>query len=85
MEKRGNKRMERMSTRKMYRKLAKKHKTTVGEVKKEMQDAIYYAYQISSKDISVKAMQDKIPSKGEIPNVEEVVRFAANQIITKNN
>lgn len=72
-----------MSTRKIYRKLARKYKTTVGEVKQEMQNAICYAFQDSSKDISKKAIQEKILSKGEIPSVEEVLQFAVTQVREK--
>ena len=49
-----------------------------------MQNAICYAYQDPSKDISKKAMQAKISSKGEIPSVEEVLQFAVTQVREKN-
>lgn len=72
-----------MSTRKIYRKLAKKYKTTAEEIKREMQNAIYYAYQDPFKDTSKKAIQAEIPSKGEIPTVEEVLQFAVTRVREK--
>ena len=79
---------EQMSKRRIYRKIARKYKTTVGEVKREMQNAICYAYQLKLSFQALKGFdfisQAKISSKGEIPSVEEVLQFAVTQVREKN-
>lgn len=72
-----------MSMRKIYRKIAKQHGTTVAEVKKEMQNAINYAYQHTPDNGVTNAYQNRVPRKGEIPTSEELIRYCAGEVKKK--
>ena len=67
------------SMRRIYRKIAKEHGISVKEVKAEMQAALNAAYQ-HSQDPVMAANQQHVPKKGEIPTVEEFIRYASGQI-----
>lgn len=73
-----------MNMRKIYRKIAKEHGTTVAEVKKEMQNAINYAYQHTPDDGVTAAYQNRVPRKGEIPTSEELIRYCAGEVKRKS-
>lgn len=49
------------------------------EVKHDMQSAINEAYSDSKNNNVIKAYQDKVPRKGEVPTVEEFIHYAANK------
>lgn len=69
-----------MSMRGIYRKVAKKYGVSVGEVKREMQSAIGYAYMKSDQSESEKRIQASVICKDEIPTTDEFIRFVANKI-----
>lgn len=70
-----------MSMRKIYRKVAKRYGVSVAEVKKEMQAAITDAYTNPLNDNEItKAYQRRVPSKGEIPTPDELIRYASEQL-----
>ncbi len=69
-----------MSNRKIYRKIAKEHGVSAKEVKEDMQAAINHAYQNTPNDGITGAYQNRVPRKGEIPTVDEFIRYAANEV-----
>ena len=60
--------------RKIYRQIAKKHKTNIGEVKREMQKAVDAAYVFPS------AEAENVPRKGEKPTIEEFIDYSVKKI-----
>ena len=68
-----------MSNRKIYRKIAKENNTTIVEVKREMQMALEYGYKNPSNSI-MKAHQNQVPHKGEIPTPEEFIAYVVDKI-----
>jgi len=70
-----------MSNRKIFRKIAKENKVTVAEVKQEMQAALEYAY-TSNDDGIIKAYQEQVSRKGEVPTPEEFIKYAINKVKT---
>lgn len=72
-----------MSMRKVYRKVARKYGVTVEEVKREMQSAIDETYNNSDNNDITKAYQNKVPREGEIPTVDEFIRYASNKAKNK--
>ena len=70
------------SMRSIYRKIAKAHGVSVKEVREEMQGALNAAYQ-NNGDPVITANQQRIPKKGEIPTVEEFLRYASGEIRKK--
>lgn len=60
-----------MNYRQIIKRIAKENHTTPEEVEYEMQKAIDAAY--DNPDPQVKAMQQKIPCKGERPTPEEFI------------
>lgn len=64
----------------IYRKIAKEHGVSVEQVKREMQDAIDYAYQNKPNDELTAFNQNRVPRKDEIPTVEEFIKYGANRI-----
>lgn len=69
-----------MSSRSIYRKIAKENGVTVAEVKHDMQEALDHAFKNQPQDGVTKAYQDKVPRKGEVPTPEEFIRYAANEV-----
>lgn len=67
-----------MANRSTYRKLAKKHGVTVKELKGDMQEALNYAYETPTNEIT-KAYQNRVPRKGETPTVNEFVNYAVKK------
>lgn len=65
--------------RKIYREVARKHGVSVAEVKWELQEAINAAYR-NPPDDGVRAWQNRVPRKGEIPTMDEFIRYAAGTI-----
>jgi len=74
-----------MSMRKIYRKIAKKHGVTVGEVKREMQKAIDLTYQKSDASEGEKGKQRSPPYQGEKPNPEEFIHYIAQEVKVRKN
>ncbi len=72
-----------MGMRKIYRKIARQNGVTVEEVKRDMQSAINEAYSDPKNNHVIKAYQDKVPRKGEVPTVEEFIHYAANKAKVK--
>ena len=70
------------SMRSIYRKIAKAHGVSVKEVREEMQGALNAAYQ-NNRDPVITANQQRISKKGEIPTVEEFLRYASGEIQKK--
>ena len=70
------------SMRSIYRKIAKEHGVSVKEVKEKMQAALNAAYQ-NNRDPVIAANQQRVPKKGEIPTVEEFLRYVSGQIKKK--
>lgn len=69
-----------MGMRKIYRQIAKKNGVTLAEVKRDMQEAIAYAYKNTPDDGITAAYQKHVPHKGETPTVDEVIRYAAQKV-----
>ncbi|HBV67862.1 MAG TPA: hypothetical protein DEF04_06540 [Clostridiales bacterium] len=67
-----------MSMRKIYRKIARKNGVTVAEIKREMQAAINEAYNSTDNGIT-RAYQERVPRNGDIPTVDEFIRYAADE------
>ncbi len=57
-----------------YRAIAKENKTSIGVVKREMQNAINYAY------IKPSFHANCIPRKGEVPTIDEFINYTSNRI-----
>lgn len=72
-----------MSMRKVYRKVARKYGVTVEEVKREMQSAINETYNNPDNNDITKAYQNKVPREGEIPTVDEFIRYTSNKAKNK--
>lgn len=73
-----------MNVRRMYRQIARKNGVTVKEVRDGMKEAVCAAYQNSQGDGGVTAAyRGRIPCRSNIPTPEEVIRFAAGEILRK--
>lgn len=71
-----------MSNRSIYRKIAKQNGISMKEVKIEMQAALEYAF-TSNDDSIIKAYQEQVPRRGEVPTPEEFIKYAVNNQISK--
>lgn len=69
-----------MSMRKIYRKIAREHGVSVAEVKRDMQAAINYTYEHTPDNGVTEAYQNRVLRKGEIPTVEEFIKYAATEV-----
>lgn len=74
-----------MGMRKIYRKVARKYGVTVEEVKREMQSAINETYTNPQINDVTKTFQDRIPRKGEVPTVDEFIRYMADKAKKKQD
>lgn len=63
-----------MIYKRIFRKIAKENKITISKVKEEMQIAIEYAYK-NPNDGIIKAFQDRVPCKGEVPTPDEFIKY----------
>ena len=67
-------------SRRIYRKIAKKHGVSIEEVRQDIQNAIDLAYTDSNlSPINIKA-QNAVPRKGEIPTPDELICHIANEV-----
>lgn len=57
-----------------YRKIAKQHKVSVSDVKKDMQEAINEAYKNPTMHANC------VPRKGEVPTIDEFISYTANRV-----
>lgn len=73
-----------MSMRSIYRKIAREHGVSVAEVKHDMQIAINTAYDNPPDDGVIKAYQNRIPRKSDIPTIEEFIRYTVKEVKKKN-
>ena len=64
----------------IYRKVAKKHGISIGEVKRETEAAIKGAYKNPYKSEGEAALQNSVIHRGEIPATEEMIRFVVSKI-----
>lgn len=65
-----------MNMKKIYKKVAKQYGVTVEEVQREIQAAITDAYTDPRNDDGITSVYQKnVPSKGEIPTSDEVIRY----------
>lgn len=69
-----------MSMRNIYRKIAKEHGVTVEEVKRDMQEAIKYAYENKPKYYDVSVEQKSLHNNDEIPTTEEFIEYIIKEI-----
>lgn len=69
-----------MSMRNIYRKIAKEHGVTVEEVKRDMQEAINYAYENKLKYYDVSVEQKSLHNSDEIPTAEEFIEYIIKEI-----
>ena len=66
--------------RRIYRKIAKNHGVSVGEVRQDIQNAIDFAYSDpDSSLINIKA-QNSVPRKDEIPTPDELICHIVNEV-----
>lgn len=74
-----------MSMRKIYKKVAKQNGVSIAEVKREIQAAITATYTdpLNQNEIT-KAYQRRVPCKGEIPTPDELIRYLAHEVPTRN-
>ncbi|MFZ7121615.1 MAG: sporulation initiation factor Spo0A C-terminal domain-containing protein [Eubacteriaceae bacterium] len=66
--------------RSIYRRIAKKHGVSASEVKREMQEAIDYAYKYNTNNKITVAYQNQVPCEEGIPTTEEFIRFLINKL-----
>ncbi|TAH59959.1 MAG: sporulation initiation factor Spo0A [Gottschalkiaceae bacterium] len=64
----------------IYRKIARKYGVSVEEVKKDMQDAIDYAYEKDKKSDKERILQENISFKGKTPTTAEFINQVTEQI-----
>ncbi|NLK37609.1 MAG: sporulation initiation factor Spo0A [Epulopiscium sp.] len=69
-----------MSMRHIYRKIAREHGVTIGEVKRDMQAAIQDAYHNNNKSYDEIDLQESILRKNKIPTAEELIRYVSMQV-----
>ena len=70
-----------MGMRKILKEIARENGVSVKEVREEMQRAITEAWTNPPKDGGVTAAyQRRVPSRGEIPTPEELIRYLAAEI-----
>ncbi|MEA5083374.1 hypothetical protein SDC9_187768 [bioreactor metagenome] len=69
-----------MSMRNIYRKIAKEHGVTVEEVKRDMQEAINYAYENKLKYYDVSVEQKSLHNSEDVPTTEEFIKCVINEI-----
>lgn len=69
-----------MSMRNVYRKIAKEHGVTVEEVKRDMQEAINYAYENKLKYYDVSVEKKSLHNNEDIPTTEEFIEYIINEI-----
>lgn len=70
-----------MKMKKILKQVAKENGVTVEEVLADIQEAITEAWTNPPKDGGVTAAyQRRVPSRGEIPTPEELIRYAAGEI-----
>ncbi|MDO5346867.1 MAG: sporulation initiation factor Spo0A C-terminal domain-containing protein [Lachnospiraceae bacterium] len=69
-----------MNMRKIYRKVAKAHKASVEEVRREMQYAIEQAWNNPEKTSENIAMQRKISPDGSVPTPDVVIKALAKEL-----
>ena len=66
--------------RRIYRKIARNHGVSVGEVRQDIQNAIDFAYSDpNSSLINIKA-QNAVPRKDEIPTQDELICHIVNEV-----
>lgn len=69
-----------MSNRKIYRKIAKENKMNMCEVKQAMQSALDYSFQNPNNPSIIKAYQNQVPRKGEVPTSDEFIKYAVQKL-----
>lgn len=69
-----------MSMRSIYRKIAHEHGVSVAKVKQDMQAAINEAYDKPPDDNVTQAYQNRVPRKGDVPTVEEFIKYTVNEV-----
>ncbi len=74
-----------MSNRKLYREIAKKNGVSMKEVKHDMQEALNHAYNNPNANGIIKAHQNQVPKKDEIPTPDEFINYAVKKIKEKEN
>ena len=72
-----------MSNRKIYRKIAKESKINMCQVKQAMQSALDFAFQNPNNPSIIKAYQNQVPRKGEVPTPDEFIQYAVQKLINK--
>lgn len=72
-----------MNMREIYRKIAKEHNVLSADVKREVEFAIQQAWSNPDKTTGNIAMQERVTSNGEVPKVEDVIRFLAEESISR--
>lgn len=66
--------------RRIYRKIARNHGVSVGEVRQDIQNVIDFAYSDpDSSLINIKA-QNAVPRKDKIPTPDELICHIANEV-----
>lgn len=68
-----------VNSKKIYQKLAEQNGVTPEEVRRDMADAIRYAYENPPNERTAQ-YQKQIPCKGKVPTPEEIIDFARKQI-----
>lgn len=68
-----------MSMRSIYRKIAKEHGVTVAEVKRDMQEAINYAYANKLKYYDVNNEVETLQNNASIPTTEEFIKYVVQK------
>lgn len=74
-----------MNKKSIYRKVAKEYGVSIHEVKQEMQAALEQTYKNTPNDGITGAWQRKVPSKGEIPTPDELLRYAQRDFFRQAN
>ena len=70
--------------RNIYRKIAKMYGVTVADVKKDMQEAIDYAYKKQNKSSNEKIKQFGVLYEGGTPTTEEFLEYVLHELKSQN-
>lgn len=69
-----------LNMRNIYRKIAKMYGVTVADVKKDMQEAIDYAYKKQNKSSNEKIKQLDVRYEDETPTTEEFLEYVLQEL-----
>lgn len=69
-----------MTSKQVYKEIAKNHGVTWQEVRNEMQSALTQAYEDPNRNILNVITQRNVTKKGTVPTPEEFLRYSKNRL-----